>query len=373
MASPTTTIVADSLAETFTSPAGALTVEDLLMWASIELAIELTTIAPAPAVPLELPAPAKPTPTRIGLEVARTFTGPVVAVMLEPSMAALMLLLTRLPLIEPPTPLPELATAMAPAIETNVVLSTAITVTPVARVSVELLIWALMLLLMMLTPNEPPTVESLPAVPELPAAPPTTTPPIFAFSSASTRTAPAERKVDVSIVAATVLVTTLMPMPTPAAPLLPTAMPPTTWKMRERSLAKTVISPFDVFVVVRFVMLEVTELLTTLTAIAPATAPLLVAPFSEEAPIDAVTPMISASDSAFTVTGPVWLKFDTVSMLASVVLLMTANDRPTPYAPPPPMETPPPTITRLVSSVALTTVSPVMVALPMRAIRAIVL
>ena len=73
--------------------------------------------------------------------------------------------------------------------------------------------------------------------------------------------------------------------------------------------------------------------------------------------------MNCASDLAFTTTAPVWLKLVTESMLAVVLFLMIPKDRPTPYAAEPPIERPPPTITRFVSSVAITFVSPTIVTL----------
>ena len=203
-------MLAPSLATTFTSPA-AVTREEAPIWASTELAIELITSVPAPPEPCELPAPAAPTFTRNEFEVASTFTAPLEVVIAEPSTYALTLSLTRFQPIATPTPEPLLPTPRLPATAIIVAASSALTVTDVALATVEPLIWASRELLMAFTPTDPAIAEPCP----LETAPPTAIPTIFDFSSASTLSAPAVPSVEVSIVAATVLVITLMPMARP--------------------------------------------------------------------------------------------------------------------------------------------------------------
>ena len=147
-------MLAASLAVTLMSPV-ALTVESAPMWASTELAIELMTSAPAPPVPLELPAPAAPTFRRSDVDVARTFTAPVVALSVEPSTKAATELLTLFQPIATPTPVPLLETPRLPATAIIVEASRALTVTDVALATVEPLMWASTELLMAFTPTDP--------------------------------------------------------------------------------------------------------------------------------------------------------------------------------------------------------------------------
>ena len=116
--------------------------------------------------------------------------------------------------------------------------------------------------------------------------------------------------------------------------------------------------------VVSPLMLERTVFFTRFTEIAPAFPLPCCPPPPVAAPSEAVTLIIWAFDTASTERLPTWVRLATLSTLAVVVLVTPPNAKPTPRAPLPPNDRPPPTITRLVASVARTTVAPVIVLAP---------
>ena len=115
---------ASSLAVTSTSRS-TRTVDDSTCAATV-FTIELTLTAAAPLSALPMP-PAPPTETSSGEDAARTIKLPAVACMSTWSRDASTWLLIRLTLTEPPNPWPDVASAAAPATDTIVAWSRAVT------------------------------------------------------------------------------------------------------------------------------------------------------------------------------------------------------------------------------------------------------